>query len=40
MPAKDLYGVYGALDAYGTGGTPLDAAEDAWVNFPGRTAGC
>ena len=30
---KDLYGVYGALDAYGTGGTPLDAAEDAWVNF-------
>lgn len=30
---KDLYGVYGALDAYATGGTPLDAAEDAWVNF-------
>jgi hypothetical protein len=30
---KDLYGVYGALDAYGTGRTPVDAAEDAWVNF-------
>ncbi|MGZ4314252.1 MAG: hypothetical protein ACXVRK_00670 [Gaiellaceae bacterium] len=30
---KDLYGVCGAVDAYGIGRTPLDAAEDAWVNF-------
>jgi hypothetical protein len=30
---EDLYGAYGAVDAYGTGGTPLEAAEDAWANF-------
>lgn len=30
--------VYGAVDAYGTGGTPLEATEDAWGNFRGEAA--
>ena len=30
---NDVYGTYGAVDAYGTGGTPLAATEDAWANF-------
>jgi hypothetical protein len=30
--------VYGAVDAYGTGGTPLEATENAWGNFRAETA--
>lgn len=30
---NDVYGIYGAVDAYGTGRRPLDATEDAWANF-------
>ena len=30
---NDVYGTYGAVDAYGTGGTPLAATADAWASF-------
>ena len=30
--------VDGAVDAYGTGGTPLEATEDAWGNFRAEAA--
>ncbi len=30
---KDVYGRPSAVDAYGIGGTPLEATEDAWANF-------
>ena len=30
---NDVYGTHGAVDAYGTGRTPLAATEDAWANF-------
>jgi hypothetical protein len=30
---NDVYGIYGAVDAYGTGRTPLHATGDAWANF-------
>jgi hypothetical protein len=36
---KDVFLVYSAVDANGTGGTPLDATEDAWANFQGRARG-
>jgi hypothetical protein len=44
--SKDLSGTWvvryvrdhGAVDAYGTGGTPLEATEDAWGHFPAEAA--